>query len=408
MIDPSIRNDFPILRREVNGKRLVYLDSAATSQKPRQVLDAERTFYEQNYANVHRSAHTLAAESDAAYQGARETVAGFIGANRTEEVIFTKGTTAGLNLVAYGWGLANLAKGDEILVTEMEHHSNLVPWHLVAKLTGATVKAVPLRDDGTLDLDDFQGLLGPRTRLVSVVHMSNVLGTVNPVSRIADLAHEAGAVMVVDGAQSVPHMPVDVRALGADFLAFSGHKMLGPTGVGVLWGKYELLRAMNPFEGGGSMISEVYTDHSTYALPPLRFEAGTPNIAQAVALGAAIRYLENLGMAAVWEHERELARLAIERMAEVPGLTVYGPRENRGGTIAFNLDGVHPHDLSTALDSEGVAVRAGHHCAQPLHRRYGLQSTARASFYVYNQEEEIDLLVQALHRAREFFVDVLG
>jgi cysteine desulfurase/selenocysteine lyase len=408
MISPSIRVDFPILRREVNGKRLVYLDNAATSQKPRQVLDAERTFYEQSYGNVHRSAHTLAAESDAAFQDAREAAARFIGANRTEEVIFTRGTTDGLNLIAYGWGLANLARGDEIVVTEMEHHSNLVPWHLVAKLTGATVKAVSLRDDGTLELDDFATLLGPRTRLVSVVHMSNVLGTVNPVRRIADLAHEAGAVVVVDGAQSVPHMPVEVRDLGADFLAFSGHKMLAPTGVGVLWGKYELLRAMNPFEGGGSMISEVFTDRSTYALPPLKFEAGTPNISQAVALGAAIRYLEELGMDAVWEHERDLARLAIERMIAVPGLTVYGPRENRGGTIAFNLEGVHPHDLSTALDSEGVAVRAGHHCAQPLHRRFGLQSTARASFYVYNVDEEIDLLVQALHKAREFFVDVLG
>lgn len=408
MIDPAIRSDFPILSRKVNGKRLVYLDNAATSQKPRQVLDAERAFYEQNNANVHRSAHTLAAESDAAYQGAREAVARFIGANRTEEVIFTKGTTDGLNLAAYGWGLANLVKGDEIIVTEMEHHSNLVPWHLVAKLTGATVKAVPLRDDGTLDLEAFKGLLGPRARLVSVVHMSNVLGTVNPISRIAKLAHDAGAVVVVDGAQSVPHMPVDVRALGADFLAFSGHKMLGPTGVGALWGKHDLLRAMNPFEGGGSMISEVFTDRSTYALPPYKFEAGTPNIAQAIALGAAIHYLEDLSMAAVWEHERELARVAIERMSQVPGVTIYGPTGDRGGTIAFNLEGVHPHDLSTALDSEGVAVRAGHHCAQPLHRRYGLQSTARASFYVYNLSEEIDLLVQALHKTREFFVDVLG
>lgn len=407
MIDPAIRSDFPILARKVNGKRLVYLDNAATSQKPRQVLDAERTFYERHNANVHRSAHTLAAESDAAYQGAREAVARFIGANRSEEVMFTKGTTGGLNLVAYGWGLGNLVEGDEIIVTEMEHHSNLVPWHLVAKLTGATVKAVPLRDDGTLDLEAFQALLGPRARLVSVVHMSNVLGTVNPIQRIAKLAHDAGAVVVVDGAQSVPHMPVDVRALGADFLAFSGHKMLGPTGVGALWGKYELLRTMNPFEGGGSMISEVYPDRSTYALPPLRFEAGTPNIAQAVALGAAIHYLEDLGMAAVWDHERELARIAIERMSQVPGVTIYGPTRDRGGTIAFNLEGVHSHDLSTALDSEGVAVRAGHHCAQPLHRRYGLQSTARVSFYVYNLSEEIELLIHALRKAREFFVDVL-
>jgi len=407
VIDPAIRSDFPILARKVNGKRLVYLDNAATSQKPRQVLDAERTFYERHNANVHRSAHTLAAESDAAYQGAREAVARFIGANRSEEVMFTKGTTGGLNLVAYGWGLGNLVEGDEIIVTEMEHHSNLVPWHLVAKLTGATVKAVPLRDDGTLDLEAFQALLGPRARLVSVVHMSNVLGTVNPIQRIAKLAHDAGAVVVVDGAQSVPHMPVDVRALGADFLAFSGHKMLGPTGVGALWGKYELLRTMNPFEGGGSMISEVYPDRSTYALPPLRFEAGTPNIAQAVALGAAIHYLEDLGMAAVWDHERELARIAIERMSQVPGVTIYGPTRDRGGTIAFNLEGVHSHDLSTALDSEGVAVRAGHHCAQPLHRRYGLQSTARVSFYVYNLSEEIELLIHALRKAREFFVDVL-
>jgi cysteine desulfurase / selenocysteine lyase len=408
MISPTLRNDFPILQREVNGKRLVYLDNAATSQKPRQVLDAERAFYEHSNANVHRSAHTLAVEADAAFQGAREDVARFVGANRTEEVIFTRGTTDGLNLVAYGWGLANLVKDDEILVSEMEHHSNLVPWHLVARLTGARVKAVPMRDDGTLDLEEYRALLGPRTRLVSVVHMSNVLGTVNPVTRIAELAHEAGAVVVIDGAQSVPHMPVEVRTLGGDFVAFSGHKMLGPTGIGALWGKYELLRAMNPFEGGGSMISEVYTDRSTYAVPPHKFEAGTPNIAQAVGLAAAISYLEELGMPAVWEHERELARLAIERMAGVPGVTIYGPRQGRGGTIAFNLEGVHPHDLSTALDSEGVAIRAGHHCAQPLHRRFGLQSTARASFYVYNVEEEIDLLVQALYKAREFFVDVLG
>ncbi len=398
-----IRADFPILARRIGGKRLVYLDNAATSQKPRQVLDALGEYYEEHNANIHRGVHRLAEEATAAYEGARQKVARFLGASDATGLVFTRGTTESINLVAHAWGRKSLGEGDEIVLTEAEHHSNLVPWQLAAQATGAKLRFIPIREDGTLDMEEAGRLIGPRTKLVAAIHASNVLGTINPVEKLTLMAHEAGALMLVDGAQSAPHMPVDVAELGCDFFAYSGHKMLGPTGVGVLWGRPEILEEMEPFLGGGEMIREVHLEHSTWNELPHKFEAGTMNIAQAVGLGAAVDYLDELGMENVREHERRLGAYAYRRLLEIEGITLYGPAEDRTGLVSFTLPDVHPHDISQLLDEEGVAVRSGHHCCQPLMRRLGVAATSRASFYLYNTEDEVDALVEALVRAREFF-----
>jgi len=399
----AIRQDFPLLKRH---PKLVYLNSAATSQKPEVVIEAVSRYYRELNASVHRGAYTLSTQASEAYEQARRTLARFIGADE-QEIIFVRNTTEALNLVAYTWGLRNLGPGDEILLTEMEHHANLVPWHLVCERTGARIKAIPLGPDGRLELEHLNTLLTERVRLVSVVHVSNVLGTVNPVAQIAQAAKAVGALMVVDGAQSAPHMPLDVRALGADFYAFSGHKMLGPTGIGVLWGRYEVLETLAPFLGGGGMIREVFVDRSTYALPPQRFEAGTPAVAEAVGLAKAVEYLQSLGMDWVWQHELELASYALKRLdEELPEVRTFGPRgPDRSGVIPFVLGGIHAHDVATALDQYNVAVRAGHHCAQPLHRKLGVPATVRASFYVYTTTEDVDRFIEALKRVREFFKD---
>ncbi|MBS3965983.1 MAG: cysteine desulfurase [Truepera sp.] len=405
LLNPStLRQDFPILSRQIHGKPLIYFDNAASSQKPRQVVEAMVAYYYQHHANVHRGAHTLSVEATELYEEARRKVARFINAPNPESLLFTRNTTEALNLVAQSWGRQNLKDGDEIIVSEAEHHANLIPWQLIAERTGAVIKAVRLTPEQRLDLEHCQSLLSSRTKVVAIAHMSNILGVVNPIRRFADLAHSVGAVMVVDGAQAVPHLPVDVQALGADFYAFSGHKMCGPTGAGALWARAELLRAMPPFLGGGEMIRKVYIDHSTYADIPMRFEAGTPNIAEVIGLGAAVDYLSGIGMQAIFEHDQALARYALERLEGLEGITLYGPRgDDRGGIIPFNLQGIHPHDVATALDSEGIAVRAGHHCAQPLMRALGVQSTARASFYFYNTEDEVERFVEALVKARDFF-----
>lgn len=396
----ALRKDFPLLAQ---NPRLVYLDSAATSQKPKAVLEALERYYRELNANVHRGAYALSVAATLAYEEARKAMARFLNA-RPEEIVFVRNTTEAMNLVAYAWGLRNLKEKDEILVTEMEHHAGLVPWHLVAERTGARIRAIPITEEGLLDLSQLDRLLSERTKVVSLVHMSNVLGTVNPVAEVARRAKEAGALVVVDGAQSAPHLPVDVKALGADFFALSGHKMLGPTGAGVLCGRYEVLEAMGPFLGGGEMIQEVHLDRSTYTKPPQRFEAGTPPIAEAIALGNAAEYLMALGMEKVWQHDRSLVEYALERLSEIPEVRTFGPRgPNRGGVIAFTLGRLHAHDLATALDQEGVAVRAGHHCAQPLHRRLGVAATARASFYLYNTHEEVDRFVEALRKVRDYF-----
>jgi cysteine desulfurase/selenocysteine lyase len=404
-LGPHVRDDFPLLQRQIDGRRLVYLDSAATSQKPRAVLDALLRYYEEFNANVHRGIYRIAEEATAAYEASRATVAAFLGAARPEEVVFTRGTTEALNLVAATWGRTRVGPGDEIVLTEMEHHSNIVPWQLLAAERGARLRYVPVTDEGRLDLEAFDRLLSPRTRIVAVTHQSNVLGTVNPVPHIAERAHAAGAVVVVDAAQSVPHQPVDVRALGADFLAFSGHKMLGPTGTGGLWARYELLEAMPPYHGGGEMIAVVEPDRSTYKAPPHKFEAGTPNIADSIALGAAVDYLRGVGLEAVAAHERALTAYALERLREVPGLRVLGPLDlrDRGGAISFTMDVAHPHDIAQVLDGEGIAVRAGHHCAQLLHRRFGVAASARASLHLYNTTDDIDALVAALYLVRRVF-----
>ena len=389
----SLREDFPLIAQHPG---LVYLDSAATSQKPQKVIEALRRYYEELNANVHRGAYRLSVAATEAYEEARRRLARFLKAE-PKEIVFVRNTTEAMNLVAYAWGLRNLKAGDEVLVTEMEHHAGLVPWHLVAGLKGAKVRAIPLTEEGRLDLSALEGLLTERTKVVSLVHMSNVLGTINPVAEIAKRAKEAGALVVVDGAQSAPHLPVDVKALGADFFALSGHKMLGPTGAGVLWGRYEVLEGMGPFLGGGEMIREVHVDRSTYAPPPQRFEAGTPPIAEAIALGEAACYLMEVGMERVFAHDRALLDYALNRLEEVPNLRVYGPKgPDRGGVIPFTLGRLHAHDLATFLDQEGIAVRAGHHCAQPLHRKLGVAATARASFYLYNTKEEVDRFVEAL------------
>jgi cysteine desulfurase / selenocysteine lyase len=396
-LDERTRGDFPILDRVVNGHRLVYLDSAASSQKPRTVLEAMTQYYETSHANVHRSIHTLGEEATALYEAARDRVQRFIGAAAREEVVLTRGTTDGINLVAEALG-RTLRAGDEILITELEHHSNIIPWQMAARDRGVTVRAIPVADDGLLDVEAFERLLGPRTRVVAFAHVSNVLGTITPVAQLCARARSVGAVTVVDGAQAAPHLPLDMLALGCDFYVFSGHKMLGPTGIGVLWGRRAALEALEPTRGGGEMIKEVWIDRARWNDLPWRFEPGTPPIAEAVGLTAAIEYLEKLGMERVAEHERALARQTVELLQAVPGVAVYGPRAamDRGAVVAFSVDGLHAHDVAALLDQDGIAVRAGHHCAQPLMRRYGITGTARASFSVYNSSEDVSLLAHAV------------
>lgn len=422
LLDPAIRADFPILARTVrNGRPLVYLDSAATSQKPTQVLDAEREYYERSNAAVHRGAHFLAEQATDAFEGARARIAGFIGA-RPAELVFTRNATESINLVAHAFSSATakaangvpLAEGaerfvlgpdDEIVVTEMEHHANLVPWQELRDKTGARLRWLGLTEDGRLDLEDLDSVINERTRVVAFVHQSNILGTVNPVAPLVARAREVGALVVLDACQSVPHMGIDVHDLGADLVAFSGHKMLGPTGVGCLWGRGEVLAAMPPFLTGGSMIATVTMERSTFADPPQRFEAGSPNVAQAVGLAAAVEYLEKVGMAAVAAHEHALTELALQALAELPGVRIIGPTTavDRGGAISFAVADLHPHDVGQVLDDLGVAVRVGHHCAWPTCRRYGVPATTRASFYLYNRPEEVDALVAGIRRAQTFF-----
>jgi cysteine desulfurase/selenocysteine lyase len=400
-LDEQTRADFPILRRIVHGQPLVYLDSAASSQKPRQVLEAMQSYYEQTHANVHRSIHTLGEEATEVYEAARDAVRVFIGARFREEIIFTRGTTDGINVVARALALT-LKPGDEILVTEMEHHSNLIPWQMICRERGAVVKAVPVVGEGVLDQDAFGRLLSPRTRLVALAHVSNVLGTINPVTDMTRRAHEAGALVLLDGAQAAPHLALDVAAIGCDFYVFSAHKMLGPTGIGVLYGRREVLERLEPGLGGSEMIKEVWIDHAQWNDLPWRFEPGTPPIAEAVGLHAAVVYLDKLGMARVEAHERALCRLAMDALERIPGVTLYGPRnaELKGAVVAFNVEGIHPHDGAALLDERGIGVRAGHHCAQPLMRRLGIVGTLRASFSVYNTAAEIALLSEAVQSLR--------
>ncbi len=401
----EIRQDFPILSRQVHGKPLVYLDSGASSQKPLAVIETMDHYYKTYHANVHRGVYEISEEATAAMEKARVKVARFINARSSREIIFTRNTTESINLVAYSWGAANIQSGDVIILTEMEHHSNLVPWQLLAQRTGARLEFIPLTDDGQLRLDVYTQLLELHPRLVAFTQMSNVLGTITSAQQIIAQAHAAGALTLVDAAQSVPHLPVDVQALDADFLCFSGHKMLGPTGIGVLYGKRALLEAMPPFMGGGSMIRTVQLHSSTWADLPAKFEAGTPAIAEAIGLGAAVDYLNALGMENVERHEQEITAYALEQLQAIPELTIYGPAvEKRGGVVSFTLGDIHPHDLASILDQEtGVAIRAGHHCAQPLMERYQLTATARASFYVYTTRADIDSLVQGLHKAQQIF-----
>ncbi|MBT2729134.1 cysteine desulfurase/selenocysteine lyase [Neobacillus sp. B4I6] len=404
----DIRSQFPILEQEVNGKPLVYLDSSATSQKPLQVIEAIEKYYREINSNVHRGVHTLGTRATDAYEGAREKVRKFINAKSIQEVIFTRGTTTSLNTVAASYAAANLKAGDEIVITYMEHHSNIIPWQQVARRTGAQLKYIPLQADGTISLDDARATITANTKVVSVMQVSNVLGVINPVKEIAQIAHENGAIMVVDGAQSAPHMKIDVQDLDCDFLAFSGHKMCGPTGIGVLYGKKHLLENMEPIEFGGEMIDFVQLYESTWKELPWKFEGGTPIIAGAIGLGAAIDFLNEVGLDQIAEHEHKLAAYALEKMSAVEGMTIYGPLDaaKRAGLITFNLSDVHPHDVATVLDAEGIAVRAGHHCAQPLMRWLKASATARASFYLYNTEDDIDKLVEGLVKTKEYFSDV--
>lgn len=391
------RRDFPILSRVVNGHPLVYLDSAASSQKPASVIEAIQRYYETSHANVHRSIHTLGEEATDLYEGARDAVRAFIGARGREEIVFTRGTTESINLVAQAVG-RTLGPGDEILVTELEHHSNLIPWQMVCRDRGTVLRAVPVLPDGYLDLDAYAQLLSPRTRVVALAHVSNVLGTINPVARMVEQAHRVGALVLLDGAQAVPHLPVDVTALGADFYAFSGHKMLGPTGIGVLHGRREVLERLEPAWGGGEMIKEVWIDRAQWNDLPWRFEPGTPPIAGAVGLHAAVEYLSKLGMAQVSAHEQALTALAMEALARIPGVSLYGPAnpEMKGAVVAFNVEGIHPHDGAAALDLHGIAVRAGHHCAQPLMKRLGIVGTLRASFSVYSTALDVQHLADGV------------
>lgn len=404
-LDPiQLRQDFPILHQRVHGKPLIYLDNTASTQKPRQVIQALVEVYEHAYANVHRGIHYLSEEATRRYEDARRKVARFINARSPKEIVFVRNTTEGINLVAYAWGLANLKPGDEVLITEMEHHSNIVPWQIICQHTGATLRWVPITPEGLLDLEALDRLLTERTRIFAFTAMSNVVGTINPVKELVERAHAVGALALVDGAQAVPHLPVDVQAWDCDFLAFSGHKMCGPSGIGILYGKRHLLEAMPPFMGGGEMIREVKLTGSRWNEVPHKFEAGTPAIAEAIALGAAVDYLSQLGMDNVAAHERQLVTYAYEQLRDIGGLRILGPGpEHRGGVLAFTMESAHPHDIAAILDAEGIAIRAGHHCAQPLHDRYGIPASARASFYIYNTEEEVDALVAALHKVNQLF-----
>ncbi|QJC53129.1 cysteine desulfurase [Paenibacillus albicereus] len=404
----EIRKQFPILHQEVNGHPLVYLDSAATSQKPRSVIEAVKRYYDLDNSNVHRGVHTLGSRATEAYEGARERVARFLNAPSAEQIIFTRGTTTALNLVASGFAPSVLQEGDEIVITPMEHHSNLIPWQQAAKRSGAVLKYIPLQPDGTISLADVEKTITGRTKIVSVMYVSNVLGVINPIREITEIAHRHGAVMVVDGAQSTPHMRIDVQALDCDFYAFSAHKMCGPTGIGALYGRRSLLENMEPIEYGGEMIDFVDLYESTWKDIPWRFEAGTPIIAGAVGLAAAIDFLEEIGLDNIDRHEKELAAYAYGKLSDIDGITIYGPREGRVGLITFNLDDVHPHDVATVLDSEGIAVRAGHHCCQPLMRWLDVTATARASFYLYNTEQDVDRLAASLLRTKEFFDHAIG
>lgn len=399
----AIRRDFPILDQEVNGHRLVYLDNAASSQKPRQVIEALDRYYRQDHANVHRGIHELSNRATEAYEGARSSVSRFIGARDPAEVVFVRGTTEGINLVASAWGGANVGEGDEILLTILEHHSNIVPWQLLARRVGARIRYLDIDDEGRLRLDQLGELLNPRTRLVGVTHVSNSLGTINAVEEICEAAHRVGARVLVDGAQAAPHLPLDVEALGCDFYAFSGHKMCGPTGIGVLWGRRELLESMTPYQGGGEMIERVELEDSTFKPPPFKFEAGTPNIADAVGLAEAVGYLESLDRHRIRDHEHELIEYALDRSRGIPGFHPLGPKVGRSAVLSFRLGDLHPHDIGEVLNAEGIAVRAGHHCNQPLMKRLGLPATTRASFYIYNDESDVDALCDGLETVVRFF-----
>lgn len=399
----ALKAEFPILSEEINGHPLVYLDNGATTQKPRAVIEAVKYYYEHDNANVHRGVHTLGSRATDAYEGAREKVAKFLNASSTREVIFTRGTTTALNLVASGYARQTLREGDEIVITPMEHHSNMIPWQQAAKVTGATLKYIPLQPDGTITLEDAEAVITSKTRIVAITHVSNVLGTINPIKELAAIAHRKGAIIVVDGAQSTPHMKVDVRELDVDFYAFSGHKMCAPTGIGALYGKASLLEQMDPIEYGGEMIDFVELYESSWKELPWKFEGGTPIIAGAVGLGAAIDFLEEVGLDQIERHEIQLTRYALDVLSEINGLTIYGPRANRAGLVTFNLGVVHPHDVATVLDTDGIAIRAGHHCCQPLMRWLQASATARASLYLYNTEEDIDRLATSLRKTKEFF-----
>ncbi len=404
--DPeAIKKDFPILSRSINGKKLVYLDNAATTQKPQAVIDAIVEYYQMHNANVHRGIHTLADEATSGFESTRRKVAEFIGGVKTEEIIYTRNATEAINLVAVSWGSVNIKKGDRIVITRMEHHANLVPWIILAKRTGAELEYIPIDENGYLDLRDIDKIITANTRLVAITHMSNVLGTINPVGDLIKLAHDRGALALIDGAQSTPHMPVDVAALDADFFAFSAHKMLGPTGVGILYGKENILEKMEPYNYGGEMINEVRYDYADWAELPYKFEAGTPNIAGAFGFGAALDYLNELGMEAVRDHEIELTTYALEKLSKFESIKIYGPVDafKRSGAVSFSDRDIHPHDMAQFLDSRGIAIRAGHHCAMPLTRLLGVPATARASFYIYNTKADIDALVEALKEMRRYF-----
>lgn len=402
----KIRDDFPIFRRAIKGKPLLYLDSAATSQKPSAVIEAVTEYYENYNANVHRGVYTISEEATSAYEHARDKVAAFIGAHHREGLIFTRNATEAINLVANSWGRTHLRQGDEILLTQMEHHSNLIPWQLIAQQTGAKLRFIPLTPDGRLALDKLSDLLSERTKFVSVVHISNSLGTINPIEELIAGAHSVGALILIDASQSVQHLGVNVKKLDCDFIAFSGHKMLGPTGIGVLWGKPQLLDAMPPYMGGGEMISEVHLEWATYREIPGKFEAGTPNIAGAIGLGVAIDYLKQVGIDNIRRYEEELTAYALKELEALGDVEIYGPRPDRAGVISFNLKDIHPHDVATILDEDGIAVRAGHHCTQPIMRWLDVPATVRASFYLYNVKDDIDRLVGGLKKVKEIFSGV--
>ncbi len=398
-----IREDFPILKQKVHGKPLVYLDNAATSQKPQAVIDSEVELYSEYFSNVHRGVHLLSQRSTDAYEKAREKVQNFLNARSSAEIIFTRGTTEGINLVAQTYGQQHVQPGDEILISEMEHHSNIVPWQMLCAQKGAILKVIPINDEGEILLDEYEKLLSERTRLVGIVHLSNALGTVNPVQQMIEMAHQRGIPVLVDGAQAVPHIPVDVQALDCDFYVFSGHKLFGPTGIGVLYGKKELLETMPPYQGGGDMILSVSFKKTEYNVLPFRFEAGTPNIAGAIALGAAIDYVQEIGLDKIATYEDKLLAYATEAMAEIPGVRLIGTARNKASVLSFLIEGVHPHDIGTILDREGIAIRAGHHCAQPVMERFGVPATARASFAFYNTLEEVDALIAGIRKVQEVF-----